>query len=428
MSDVLALFVADLNRASDGLKQSLALGSAGAFHASLHARDLGDALYGIDLREHAELAVDISRYLAKGLPGLDQPATNLLAVVADACEKIAGGIAPSDLPQDLRLTEITQALSVFEEEPAESETPPFDQALAETENEEEQVFVWQGAPSPGIKRIAADHDRAEHSSFGTNQHPFNGLTEQKIYVGLATVKAIEQELDSFLPTDAARRARYALSDHANWLAALRQLPLQRLLADCCERVTVSSAGVDADIAESLRQAFAEIGPIHEISGSVQQMTVFLKLNGLANSQQALSRLTQLMQSIHGRIESVGTGFELVFPSSLKRLRIVPFRRDGQLLAVSWAQFLGAQTLQGDQTAENPDQTLRDALGLANGARLCLQFKSGQQLHQLFASEVRHFEVANACRFSQPVRTEPWVRGLLIGQDTEPALWLDPERL
>lgn len=431
MSDVLALFLADLNRAADGLKQSLALGSTGSFHASLHARDLGDALYGVDLRRHAELAIDISRHLAKGLPGLDQPAKNLIAVVADACEKIAAGVAPGDLPQDSRLSEITQALSAFEDERTESETSSFDEPLALTQQqeEEEQVFVWQGAPAPEIRRIAANQDQAGHVASTSNQHSLNGLAEQKIFVGLASVKAIEQELESFLPADAARRTRYALSDHANWLIALRQFPLQRLLADHCERISVLSAAVDAEIARLLRQALDGIGPIQEISGSVQQMTVFLKLNGVPDSQQASSRLTPLMQSIHGRIEQVAGGFELVFPSSLKRLRVVPFRRNGQLFAVSWAQFLSAQTLQGDPASvEGIGHEMRDGLGVAEGARLLLQFKSGQQTHRLFVSEVRHFEIANASRFPNLVRTEPWVCGLLIGQDSEPAIWLDPERL
>ena len=94
MNDLIALFLADLKRAMDGLRQGIAQGPDGMTQASLHARDLSDALQSVSLPRHAEIALVISRHLAagRGRNGWSDHAALAKSLLGDDASAIIGAI------------------------------------------------------------------------------------------------------------------------------------------------------------------------------------------------------------------------------------------------------------------------------------------------------------------------------------------------
>ena len=156
-----------------------------------------------------------------------------------------------------------------------------------------------------------------------------------------------------------------------------------------------------------------------VKGSCQHQTLFVDLAELRADADSRERASKIVQILAGRIEETAEGLRLILPSSLSRLRVVPFIRNGLTYAISWAQFLRAETVKGAESG--PD----DLLGSTEGTRLCLRVKSGVDEIALYANEVRPFEVMNAFLLPPAVEAPDWVAGVLVGAATEPVIWVVP---
>ena len=139
MNDLLGLFLADLNRAIEGLNQSLDLGPDGMTQASLHARDLSDALQSVNLPRHAEIALVVSRHLAAGRPGMEASTRELLTLVKEAIDALnsepAEGEAQAFPNQDQAISNLARAVSVFGEQSADFSSLAF-QATSDSSRHE----------------------------------------------------------------------------------------------------------------------------------------------------------------------------------------------------------------------------------------------------------------------------------------------------
>ncbi len=414
MSDILALFLADLNRSLDGLQQSLSRGAVGQSQAALHARDLSDALYGVNLPRHAELASSVSRHLASGRMGMANAAKELLRVTRGSLESLSAGQPQGNPEEEAALAALAADVALFDVADMNFNSAGFRAVLdasrraeapiesaAEATVEPESPSSLQAFVAPAIS--SADQEGQKL------------LTRTALVATLAQLQSIDHEIAQLAHYEVARQARFQLSDHANWLVSLTQLG---------DTQTQSDGGqlpvkMDLEILSAVKTLIAELGPGAPVEATQQQMTIFMLLPGYVPNAEQQRLVRSCMRRLCGRFELLPEGLRLVFPSSMNRLRVVPFRRNGQLYAISWSQLIGGETLKSG----SPEAA--DLLGSSEGARLQLTVKIADQIQKIYADEVCPFQLANAFTLPSTVSSPPWIAGLLVGFEPEVMIWLAP---
>ncbi len=453
MNDILSLFLSDLTRSMEGLRQSMDLGPDGMAQASLHARDLSDALQSVDLPRHAEIALVVSRHLAAGRPGTEQFTTDLLELVQQAIDALSSGEEGQQFPnQDQAIAALARSVSLFGEQPVDFSSPAFltttdssrvpapapEQSAGAGESEEaderggeggqsgeqgrvidlEDVtglmyFAGQEAESP-MARIPLSSDLS-----GPDASASPRMTMHDRLYALKSLQALDHEISRTASPELSHQVRLRLSDHANWLMGLAQEPLQRRLVGMSRTLELAGVWADADVIDYLISAMSVLPQSSSIRGSVQHQTLFIELTEVRPEPPELERASRILQILAGRTEPVDDGLRLVLPSSLSRLRVVPFRRAGLMYAVSWAQFLKAEAIKSGY------HDTQDMLGELPSARLVLNLRSGAESMRILADEIHPFEVANAFLLPPAVEAPDWTAGVLVGPSAEPLVWIVP---
>ncbi len=459
MNDLITLFLADLHRAMDGLRQGIAQGPDGMTQASLHARDLSDALQSVNLPRHAEIALVISRHLAAGRPGMDVFTEELLGLVSEAVEALSSTDTQRSFPnQDQLIGNLARAVSLFGEHPADfsslafqstddsSRVPPAPagapgQAAASPAQGAQEVDGSSSASAPqqdgaGVidleeittlmyfpgQEIESPLSRVPISSelSGPDALVAPKMTMHDRLYAFKNIQALDHEIARSATAELAHQARLRLADHANWIMTLAQEPLQRRMVGMARSLELSGLRADADVIDYMISAMSVLPQPASIRGSCQQQTLFVDLSDLTPAEEALERASRIVQILAGRIDVVADGVRMVLPSSLSRLRVVPFKRHGLLFAVSWAQFVKAETIKSGA----PDA--EDLLGsVGDSVRLALRIKSGSQLSTIYADEIGAFEIANAFLLPPAVEAPDWVAGVLVAGQPEPMIWVVP---
>ncbi|MBU3724866.1 MAG: hypothetical protein FGM18_05055 [Burkholderiaceae bacterium] len=458
MNDLINLFLADLNRAMDGLRQGIAQGPDGMTQASLHARDLSDALQSVNLPRHAEIALVISRHLAAGRPGMDIFTDELLDLVGEAIEALNTADEQRSFPnQDQLIGNLARAVSLFGEQPADFSSLAF-QSTADSS---------RPAPASDLAPEADAGAQEQTNSFAVTQSSSSEQPESQGMIDLEEVttlmyfpgqetesplarvplsselsgpdtllspkitlhdrlyafkhiQALDHEIAKSASPELAHQARVRLTDHANWIMALAQEPLQRRMVGMARSIELSGLRADADVIDYMISAMSGLPQPSAIRGAYQQQTLFVDLIDISPDNEALERASRIVQILAGRIDPLTDGLRLILPSSLSRLRVVPFKRNGLSYAVSWAQFLKAETIK-----DRPDSA-EDLLGAVDQtARLALRIKSGSEMFTLYADEIGAFEVANAFLLPPSVEAPDWVAGVLVAGEPEPVVWIVP---
>ncbi len=461
MNDILSLFLSDLTRSMEGLRQSMELGPDGMAQASLHARDLSDALQSVDLPRHAEIALVVSRHLAAGRPGTEQFTTDLLELVQQAIDALSSGDEGQQFPnQDQAITALARSVSLFGEQPVDFSSPAFlttsdsSRVPAPAQSSEQSAEAseieaaegGEGAPSEGgqsgeqgrvidledvtglmyfagqeaespMARIPLSSDLS-----GPDASASPRMTMHDRLYALKSLQALDHEISRTASPELSHQVRLRLSDHANWLMGLAQEPLQRRLVGMSRTLELAGVWADADVIDYLISAMSVLPQSSSIRGSVQHQTLFIELTEVHPEPQELERASRILQILAGRIESVGDGLRLVLPSSLSRLRVVPFRRAGLMYAVSWAQFLKAEAIKPGY------HDTQDMLGELPSARLVLNLRSGAESMKVLADEIHPFEVANAFLLPPAVEAPEWTAGVLVGPSAEPLVWIVPSNV
>jgi hypothetical protein len=449
VNDILSLFLSDLTRSMEGLRQSIDLGPDGMAQASLHARDLADALQSVDLPRHAEIALVVSRHLAAGRPGTEQFTLDLLELVRQAIDALSSGDEGQQFPnQDQVITALARAVSLFGEQPVDFSSPAFlmasdssrvppsespsDQTEAEAAAEGEDrgasesegvidledvtglmYFAGQEAESP-MARIPISSDLS-----GPDASALPRMTMHDRLYALKSLQALDHEISRTASPELSHQVRLRLSDHANWLMGLAQEPLQRRLVGMSRTLELAGVWADADVIDYLISAMSVLPQSSSIRGSTQHQTLFVELTEVRSEPDELERASRILQILAGRIDSVGDGLRLVLPSSLSRLRVVPFRRAGLMYAISWAQFLKAEAV------KSAVSDVQDLLGDVTSPRLVINLKSGSDVIRIHADEIHPFEVANAFLLPPAVEAPDWTAGVLVGPSAEPLVWIVP---
>lgn len=440
MSDILSLFIADLNRAMDGLKQSVDMGPAGMTQASLHARDLSDALQSVSLPRHAEIALVISRHLAAGRPGMEASAHELLGLVKSAIDALNTSEDEQNFPnQDAAITALARAVSLFGEQPADFSSPAFQSAddssrvaaPAPPNPDDSSVPVAKGSVIDLEDVTQLMYFAGEESESPMARIPLSTelsgpdalvtpkMTMHDRLFAFKSIQALDHEIVRSASPELAHQARLRLNDLSNWLVSLAQEPLQRRLVGMARSIEMGGIRADTDVIDYMISAMSVLPQPASIRGSSQQQTLFVDLDELRAEPAALESASRIVQILAGRLDVSENGFRMVLPSSLSRLRVVPFTRNGLTYAVSWSQFIKAETIK-DASSLEPD-----LIGAPGNARLCLSVKSGVHQLSLYADEIRPFELANAFLLPPAVEAPDWVAGVLVGSSSEPVIWVVP---
>ena len=445
MNDLLGLFLVDLNRAMDGLNQSIDLGPEGMTQASLHARDLADALQSVNLPRHAEIAQVISRHLAAGRPGMEALTRELLGLVKEAIDALNGeqtdGDAATFPNQDQSISNLARSVSVFGEQPADFSSMAFqssedssrsgsarsdadaESAVTEAEASEgvidlEEVtglmyFSGKESESP-MARVPLSTELTGPDAI----HVPKMTLHDRLYA-FKTIQALDHEITKSATPELSHQTRLRLTDHANWILSLAQEPLQKRMVGMARAIELTGVRADADVIDYMISAMSVLSQPAAIKGSSQQQTLFVDLIDLHPDAESRQKASKIVQILAGRMDETADGLRLILPSSLSRLRVVPFVRGGLTYAISWAQFLRAEAVKGAEAGPP------DLLGPTEGTRLCLRLKSGTEEISVYADEIRPFEVANAFLLPPSVEAPDWVAGVLVGASPEPVIWVVP---
>ena len=445
MNDLITLFLADLNRAMDGVRQGLAQGPDGMTQASLHARDLSDALQSVNLPRHADIALVISRHLSAGRPGMDVFTDELLGLVNEAIEALNSPDESRAFPnQEPLIANLARAVSLFGEQPADFSSAAFQSSTdssrvdpvasapageegadgAETAEPDSVIdleevtglmyFPGQENESP-LARVPLSSELSGPDALVTPK-----MTMHDRLYAFKNIQALDHEISKSASPELAHQARLRLADHANWMMTLAQEPLQRRLVGMARTIELSTLRADADVIDYLISAMSVLPQPASIRGSTQHQTLFVDMGEVTADAAALDRASRIVQILSGRIDVMADGLRFVLPSSLSRLRVVPFKRNGLSYAVSWAQFLRAETVKESLSGAD------DLLGaVGESARLSLSVKSGSESFTIYADEIGAFEIGNAFLLPPAVEAPEWVAGVLVGNTPEPVIWVVP---
>jgi hypothetical protein len=149
------------------------------------------------------------------------------------------------------------------------------------------------------------------------------------------------------------------------------------------------------------------GARHMVAQS-RSLTIFLDWMGLSLDEVALLEVAEVMVLMRGQVRQFKDGYRLVFPSSLTRMRVVPFMLKGQRYAVAAAQFVQFNPLEG---------------GAEGSGKILL--RAGQVTKSLEVDRVLASENANISPIPQGIDSPDWLAGVIVDLDGEVCLCVAP---
>lgn len=437
MSELQQPFVADLRRAAEGLAHARASGlSADAMAVSMYVRDIADALYCLRLTRHGELAERLARHATSGFPNLaelfdlfSQLVSELLQALESGSQDAMTSLGAHHHQQLARLAAELSGqggnaidLSGLAYRATDQLPDPMvlaaDNHVTPATNDDIDLSDMQGLVY--FQGSSGDLPEAESQAgppLDASDSPSVGLSIYDRTRGLQKLQAMAQFLGDSGSDELARRGQLMLADHADWLVGIGQEPLARRLYGLSRTLDLGDLRADADVVDYLVAMLGQLPQPSKITGSVQSQTLFIELADIPTNAAALERINQAMQVVNGRLQPVENGLWMILPRSLSRLRVVPFVRNGRRYAISWAQFLSAETCTKPRAV--------DLLGEVEHPRLRIHGQSGAEPFVLYADAVLPFTVANAFVLPTVVGAPDWVAGVLVGEDAQLMSWLIP---
>ena len=122
----------------------------------------------------------------------------------------------------------------------------------------------------------------------------------------------------------------------------------------------------------------------------------------------MEQVAGVLHKMCGQVRATQDGYRLVFPSSLSRMRVVPFMLKGQRYAVAAAQYV--------QFESEPDQ--------AEGVGKIL-LRSGQVTKALLVDRVLPAENANITPIPDLIERPDWLIGVMVDHEAEIHLCISP---
>ena len=405
-NDYLSLFIADINRAYEGLVWSVEANPPALTQAGLHARDLADALGSVGLSQLSALTADVSRQLS-----MEQ--TSVLPIAQNLIELLKRALFALEQSDNMVMTsahvEEIQRLSgdMLALLGGISFQSPQMQAMADE---------W------GLPPVEETPVQAETQAISVDPNPLDlkdyilaaGVLNQR-RAGLNLVQRIRQMI-SVQNLPANKSIDFLLSEHQDALSALGQVTLTAALTGLADEIAVEGVLADRDAIDILVRTLSILPRAQRLVANKQALTLFIDLYGVHYEQSQMEFAGEVIARALGRIEQEHDRLRITLPASLKRMRFLPFKRGSEYYVVSWAQLLSIANVDSGFAAS-------DVLGSATGCDKVLRLSCGCVHQVLHADEV--FPIANMNSFVLPsVLSGPyWMRGIALDDASRPYSWV-----
>lgn len=319
--------MADSERSLEGLKHSLQGGSDDMMQGALHCRDLSEALSILGLDTAAGLVDDVARQMTLGQPSVIDVANELLPVIGQAIKDIQLGQVP-DADEQIKLWEPWVARLQVLVTRDSSSLSNFEAVMPKTVGTQ-----LVGAADPGFKAL-----RLKGLSLIQNARIVNQRDDER------TVR----QMDALL------------SELQDWSLRIGQVPLAQLFPLAAHEMV--DIWLDAAMVERLDQLRHLGAKAESIKAQSRSLTIYMDWVAPSLSHDDYAQIGQCLQKVAGHIKRTPEGFRLVFPSSMTRMRMMPFIRRNQRYVASASQFV---QFQPDSEDSGFSGTLMLRLGMAN---------------------------------------------------------------
>jgi hypothetical protein len=401
-SDYLALFITDINRSFEGLVVSLDQDPPAMQQGALHARDLADALGSVGLAQISALTSDISGQLGLENPSILPVAKGFVELLKKALLALESGNPNAPLPEQIAIIgEITVAMSELMSPRVEHVQP---KGLLEPQNDASAVpSIQQSAPEVLAPVVHLTQSADLQILFPLRRNGLNIVQRVREMVNHSGV-GNSTEMD------------FLLAEHQDALTGLGQLELKTVLQAHADYVEADGVYADQDVAEALSLALALLPSGFSVHASKQALSLFIDIRGIHIDGAQMEAFGAAIQNIMGRVDQTSAYLRVVLPSSLKRIRMLPFKRADVLYAISWVQLCSISGL------DSPMGTA-DLLGGVADAQKRMHLCSGVDLHTIYASEI--FPVMNMNTFLLPglLSGPPWMKGVALDGASRPYTWV-----
>lgn len=409
-NDYLSLFVADINRSFEGLVLSIERDQPAMSQGALHARDLADALGSVGLLQLSAITADVARQLAMEQPSVLPLTQQLVELLKKALEVLESTddvvIIPDQIDEIQKLAskmlDLTHvgapAKDVFGLSPMNHQVESRDvqQHISDvTTSLAEPANLVQGATHLTQSALSLPILLAQR------RHALN--TVQRIR-RLVFEQASQKDLD------------HLLGEHQDALLECGQLNVAQYFSGIADVIEAPLVLADEEVLERLVTVLSILPKSSHLTVTKQALTLFIDLQNVSPSSVELDHAGRLVAELSGRLEFVDRSIRLIVPSSLKRMRVIPFVRGADQFVISWAQLVSVSNV------ENTFGT-SDALGGAEGCPKVITLLSGTSNATLYAEEL--LPVANMNVFILPgALTGPdWLRGVALDQANQPYSWI-----
>jgi hypothetical protein len=401
-SDYLALFITDINRSFEGLVVSLDQDPPAMQQGALHARDLADALGSVGLAQISALTSDISGQLGLENPSILPVAKGFVELLKKALLALESGNPNAPLPEQIAIIgEITVAMSELMSPRVEHVQP---KGLIEPQIDASAVLPTQhSAPAVLAPVVHLTQSADLQILFPLRRNGLNIVQRVREMVNHSGV-GNSTEMD------------FLLAEHQDALTGLGQLELKTVLQAHADYVEADGVYADQDVAEALSLALALLPSGFSVHASKQALSLFIDIRGIHIDGAQMEAFGAAIQNIMGRVDQTSAYLRVVLPSSLKRIRMLPFKRADVFYAISWVQLCSISGLDSPMGAA-------DLLGGVADAQKRMHLCSGVDLHTIYASEI--FPVMNMNTFALPglLSGPPWMKGVALDGASRPYTWV-----
>lgn len=400
-SDYLALFIVDINRSFEGLTLALEQDPPAMQQAALHARDLADALGSVGLAQISALTSDISGQLGMESPSILPIAKTFTGLMKKALLELEASDSNTPLPQQIAMiAEISASMSELM-----GQTPPTPMLY---ENVIDQVL--------GDAREDAEIKSRE---VATRVEPSTAWDPEQLFAQRRSGLNIVQRVREMVHQSGAKQSAemdFLLAEHQDALSTLGQIEFKEALSHLSSQIQGDGVYADREILETLASALRLIPKGYSIQVSKQALSLFIDIRGAQASLDQIDEAGAILTSIMGRIDQTNDYLRMVLPSSLKRMRMIPFKRGDRTYAVSWVQLLSISNF-------NLERTTPDLLGPLMDSTKMMRLCSGVQIHALYASEI--YPVINMNTFLLPrlLKGPAWMKGVALDGASRPFTWV-----
>jgi hypothetical protein len=209
---------------------------------------------------------------------------------------------------------------------------------------------------------------------------------------------------------------FLLAEHQDALTGLGQVDFKSALQGLSLQIEADGVYADQEILDALAEAMNLLPKGFSIHASKQALSLFIDIRGIPIQSKQVDLAGGILRRMMGRIDQSGDCIRIVLPSSLKRMRMIPFKRADRFYAVSWVQLLSILGMDAQMGTV-------DILGGVADCQKAMRLCSGVDVHLLHASEI--YPVMNMNTFLLPgLLTGPhWMKGVALDGASKPYTWV-----